>query len=106
MDWRMRGTSAMSTPVPRIMKVRLQATGSRHQSSSQWSVDGGQCSVISVLVSLLEEEVAPIEELTIDQASFTREAVRTGGTFCVDVEYLVPVCNKPVGNEHAMALEV
>src|SRR5579885_654756 len=75
-DSRMRGTSAMSTPVPTIIRTILQQT------------------------------IATVDELTVDHAGFRGELMRFRRLLIVNVQHIVSVCHEPIGNQHAMTAEV
>ena len=55
---------------------------------------------------LLEEAVAAVLELVIDQSGFGSELVRARPAFGVDVQHFVSVGYEPVGDEHSVTLEV
>jgi hypothetical protein len=50
--------------------------------------------------------IAAIDQLSVDQASFIEEFVRSRWTFGIDVKYLVSVRNHPVRYDHAMATKI
>src|SRR5437660_2192931 len=79
MAWRMRGTSAMSMPVPTI---------------------------IGIPIGNLQQPISTVDHLPVDHARLRGEPVRLSRSNIIDVLHFVPVCDQPVRHQHAMTTKV
>src|ERR1700686_3829916 len=81
MACRMRGTSAMSIPVPTIMfEIPLPR--------------------------ILQQTIATINQAAIEDASLRHQHMRFDRTFRIDVQDLVSVSDEPVGHQHTVAAKI
>src|SRR5271170_2902848 len=83
-DCRMRGTSAMSIPVPTIIFL----------NTSQQVFDA------------LQQAVSAVNQFAVYHASFCGQAMWFDGTGPVDVQNFMSARHQPVRNQHAVAAEV
>src|ERR1700687_2368029 len=92
---RMRGTSAMSTPGPRIMTILL--FGNVALSHAQRT---------ALKQARSEKIVAAVDDLPVDHPCFGEELVRARGAFSVDMKNFVAMSHQPVRDDHAMAAKI
>src|SRR5271165_1972987 len=83
-DCRMRGTSAISMPVPTIIFIKPK----------------------NYKIQRLQKAIASINQFAVDHARIGGKAVRFRRVRPINVHYLVAMRQQPVRNQHTVAAEV
>src|SRR5258706_15803344 len=94
-DWRIRSTSAMSTPVPTIMWTIVN-----------WEFGIGNLGQDRGACGRSEKLVAAIDHLPFDHPRLGGPLVRPRRSFGVDMEHFVPMRHQPVRNNHSVTAEI
>src|SRR2546425_5837125 len=93
----MRGTSAMSIPVPTIMLITVTLESLTTDALS-FTEEGTEVNS--------EQAVATIDQFSIYRSRFRHQFVGFRRLAVVNVQHFMAVRDQPVGNHHAMTMEV
>src|SRR5437868_6360746 len=111
MAFRIRGTSAMSMPVPtiifyesstvqRIADFRLPIANLLFRNASDLQIGNGKLKIVS------QQPISSINDLPINKPSFGHELVCSGWTCGVDMQDFMSMSNQPIGDQHAVATKI